>query len=519
MSDMAGPGFRPALADVKSALPDAHAAGLQGRAPFWMIAARGAADAGGTTAARAFLTGIAGHLVLVAVMPIPRILIIEDDPDGLRSVREAVDEMDFEAVTATRGADGVRRFEADGADLVLTDLVMPDIDGMEVMKRIRKRDADVPILIMTAYGSVSSAVQALKQGAYDYITKPLDLDDLQAKLTRALETRRLRVDVRRLTDAVHGRYGVAAMVAESPAMRAVVEQIRAIAPTSATVLIQGESGTGKEVVARALHADGRRAAGPFVAVNCGGLTESLLESELFGHERGAFTGATEQRKGAFERADGGTLFLDEVGNAPASVQIKLLRVLEERELTRVGGQKTIRVDVRLISASNAVLEELVQAGDFREDLLYRLKVVTLELPPLRARREDIRPLVQRFVAAAGTEHGRVIQAVAPDCFPVLEQQEWPGNVRQLRNVIESSVVMCTGATLRPADLRLSVTPRVAVADAAMAVPEGWTLERMEREILSQMLRRHEGNRTLVADKLGISRRTIQRKIKELGLPF
>ncbi len=453
-------------------------------------------------------------------MPKPRILILEDDPDGLRSVREAVEDMGFVAVAAAKGVEGVRRFEEEGADTVLTDLVMPDIDGLEVMKRIRGRDADVPILIMTAYGSVSSAVQAMKQGAYDYITKPLDLDDLQAKLTRALETRRLRGDVQRLTVAVHGKYGVAAMVAESPPMRALVEQIRAIAPTNATVLIQGESGTGKEVVARALHADGKRRAAAFVAVNCGAIAESLLESELFGHEKGSFTGATEQRKGAFERADGGTLFLDEIGNAPQSVQVKLLRVLEERELTRVGGQKTIAVDVRLISASNQDLDELVEAGEFRNDLLYRLKVVSLDLPPLRARREDIRPLAERFVAAACAEHGRAIQSIAAECFALLEQQEWPGNVRQLRNVVESAVVMCRGTVLQAGDFKIRDAARTAVTAADhLHVPEGWTLERMEKEILSQMLQRYDGNRTMVAEKLGLARRTIQRKIKELGLPF
>jgi DNA-binding NtrC family response regulator len=388
-----------------------------------------------------------------------------------------------------------------------------------VLNRIQRIDSRMPVLIMTAYGSVSSAVGAMKSGAYDYITKPLDLDDLQSKLARAVETRRLRAEVAQLERSVGERYGAAAMVAESPGMREVIRQIEALADTAATVLIQGESGTGKELVARALHADGKRRSGAFVAVNCGAFTETLLESELFGHEKGAFTGATALHRGAFERADGGTLFLDEVGNAPPPVQVKLLRVLEEREIMRVGGQSIIPVDVRLISASNRDLDELVQAGEFRHDLLYRLQVVALHIPPLRERREDIRPLTDRFLVAACQQHGRAVNAVDPACYALLERFDWPGNVRQLRNVIESAVVMATKPTLQPSDLRLVDIRKPAAAAEPLTVPEGLTMADLEKEILSQLLRRHEGNRTLVADKLGIGRRTIQRKIKEYNLPF
>jgi len=450
-------------------------------------------------------------------MPKLKILVVEDDPDGRRSVCDAVKEFGYEAVGVETGAEGVARFQQASFASVLSDLVLPDFDGVEVLSRIRAIDESVPVLIITAYGTVSSAVDAMKAGAYDYITKPLDLDDLQTKLSRAVETRRLRAEVEQLHDAVRAQHGVETMVAASPAMKELVEQVDALADSLATVLIQGESGTGKEVLARALHAGGGRAAGPFVAVNCGAFTESLLESELFGHEKGAFTGATERRKGAFERADGGTLFLDEVGNAPATVQVKLLRVLEERELVRVGGETSLQVDVRLVSASNQDLEELVSGGEFREDLLYRLKVVTLEIPPLRERREDIRPLVDRFVAASCEQHGRHLESVDPGCYGLLEAREWPGNVRQLRNVIEASVVMSRGTTLTADDLRMEDASRKS--DDDFVVPEGKTLEELEKEILIQLLRRHDGNRTLVADKLGISRRTIQRKIKEYGLPF
>ena len=446
----------------------------------------------------------------------PRVLIVEDDRDGCRSVKEAIEDAGYEAVVAMRGEEGVRVFREEPTDAVLTDLVLPDIDGMEVMALIRKIDSQVPVMIMTAYGSASSAVQALKSGAYDYITKPLDLDDLQSKVERALETRRLRSEVKQLHQSVHDRYGVASIIAKSAGMLNIIGQVRHLAGTRATILITGESGTGKELIARALHVEGNRANGPFVAVNCGAFAETLLESELFGHEKGAFTGAAVRHKGAFERADGGTLLLDEIGDAPKTVQVKLLRVLEEREFARVGGQESIHVDVRVISASNQDLGDLVAAGDFREDLLYRLKVVTLSIPPLRERREDIRPLADRFIEMACREHGRHVHSVSPDFYALLEQQEWPGNVRQLRNVVESSVVMATTTALSAGDLRFDDRK---TQDPGLTIPEGMTLDQYERELLSQTLKRYDGNRTLVAEKLGISRRTIQRKIKDYNLPF
>ncbi|MDA0990036.1 MAG: sigma-54 dependent transcriptional regulator [Verrucomicrobia bacterium] len=446
-----------------------------------------------------------------------RVLIIEDDPAGCRSVRDAVEDAGWRAEATMTATEGLAAFERGGFDAVLTDLVLPDLDGMGVLEKIQALDPTIPVLIMTAYGTVSSAVAAMKAGAYDYVTKPLDLDELQARLARALETQRLRGEVATLKDSVHGRYGVDAMVAESSAMKAVVEQILALADTQATVLIQGESGTGKEVVARALHAEGERRAGPFVAVNCGAFAESLLESELFGHEKGAFTGAAAQRKGAFERADGGTLFLDEIGNAPPSVQVKLLRVIQERELVRVGGQDTIDVNVRLVSASNRDLVELVEANEFREDLLYRLNVVTMHLPPLRERRADIRPLAERFLREACEANNRTIRTTEKGYYEALEQYEWPGNVRQLRNTMESCVVMSTSGVLETRHLQFRGRATQPATD--WQVPEGKTLEAMEKEILTQLLQRHSGNRTLVADKLGIARRTIQRKIKDYDLPY
>ncbi|MDD5520097.1 MAG: sigma-54 dependent transcriptional regulator [Kiritimatiellae bacterium] len=446
-----------------------------------------------------------------------RILVIEDDPDGQRSVVEAIEDGGFEAIAAGTGKEGLKLFREGDFDSVLSDLVLPDIDGIEVLAQIKKIDSQMPVLIMTAYGSISSSVKAIKGGAYDYITKPLDLDDLQSKIARAVETRHLRKEVLDLQKSIHSHYTATSIIAKSPGMMEIIRQIGALADTNATVLISGESGTGKELVARALHVDSKRSTGPFVAVNCGAFAESLLESQLFGHEKGAFTGATNQHKGAFERADGGTLFLDEIGDAPKSVQIKLLRVLEEREILRVGGHTPFHIDVRLISASNKDLDELIESGEFREDLLYRLKVVTLHIPPLRQRREDIKPLAERFIAAASEEHGRYIASVEPSFYEKLESYDWPGNVRQLQNVIESSVIMAREPVLRTPLLSMGIEKKRA--ETGFSIPEGMSFSELEKEILSQLLSRYEGNRTLTAEKLGISRRTIQRKIKEHNLPY
>ena len=450
----------------------------------------------------------------------PSILIIEDDPDGARSVSEVAADAGFDVTLAATGRDGLERFRERTPDVVLTDLVLPDIDGIEVLERVQRLDHDVPVIVMTAYGSVDSSVKAMRTGAYDYITKPLDLDDLQTKLRRASETSRLRRQVDQLSASVRSRFTATAMVAESPAMQAVLRQVEALADTNATVLIQGESGTGKELVAKALHVDSRRAASPFVAVNCGAFAESLLESELFGHEKGSFTGAVAQHKGAFERADGGTLFLDEIGDAPAAVQVKLLRAIEEREIRRIGGQQPFKVNVRLLSATNKDLAELAAERGFREDLLYRINVVTITMPPLRRRPEDIRPLAERFIAKAIEEHRRAIVRVEESFYDRLHTYDWPGNIRQLRNVVESAVLLTQGDTLTAAVLNIPTGAGGRQASSGeVYAPENMTLAEIEKHVLEQSLSRCQGNRTLTAEKLGLSRRTIQRKIKEHSLPY
>lgn len=448
-----------------------------------------------------------------------KILIIEDDLDNARSVTEVAEDAGFETATVHTGAEGIKVFQSDVPDVVLSDLVLPDIDGIQVMGQLKKIDPAVPVLIMTAYGSVESGVRAMREGAYDYVTKPLDLDDIQSKLRRAAEASRLRRQVNALSRTVRERFTSTAMIAESVGMKRVVSQIEALADTAATVLIRGESGTGKELVAKALHVDSKRRDGPYVAVNCGAFAENLLESELFGHEKGAFTGAVNTYKGAFERADGGTLFLDEIGDAPAAVQVKLLRALEEKEVRRVGGRDTFKVNVRLVSATNRDLDALVRDGSFREDLLYRLNVVTIQIPPLRERRADIRPLADRFISRAASENGKTVTSVAKDFYLALEGYDWPGNVRQLRNVVESAVLLSPNGELNADSVNIPGKMRPSTPAGAVGLPEGMTLEEAERQILVQKLQENNGNRSVTAEQLGISRRTIQRKIKEHNLPY
>ncbi|MDD5677909.1 MAG: sigma-54 dependent transcriptional regulator [Kiritimatiellae bacterium] len=442
-----------------------------------------------------------------------RILIIEDDPDGRRSVAEAMEEAGYAVTTAATGETGIRLFQEQPFDAVLSDIRLPDIDGQKVQERLKAINAEVPVLLMTAYGTVASAVSALKAGAYDYILKPLNLTDIQSKVAHAIENRRLRSQVSSLKKALYGR----TIIAVSPGMVELLRQVKTVAATQATVLILGESGVGKELIARALHDGSARADGPFVAVNCGAFSESLLESELFGHEKGAFTGAINRHEGAFERARGGTLFLDEIGIAPPAVQTRLLRVLEEREIMRVGGTQMIPTDVRVISASNRNLDDLVAERIFRHDLLYRLQVVTLSVPPLRERQEDIRPLADFFIADACNLHGRHIDQIEDGFYKVLERHPWSGNVRELKNAVESAVIMATASRLTAASLNLEQPGERA--PAGIVILPQTTLAEIERQALLQSLERHTGSRNLAAEELGLSTRTIQRKIKEYDLPF
>ncbi|MBM4165130.1 MAG: sigma-54-dependent Fis family transcriptional regulator [Lentisphaerae bacterium] len=448
----------------------------------------------------------------------PLVLVVDDDKntrDGLeRALRRLYDVR--QAESAPRAMDELARGDV---DVMLADLRMPGMDGLELLRRVQARHPDVVCLLLSAYGSIETAVEAMKQGAYDFLTKPVNLDHLEVVLERALQSRAMKARVQELEGRLDDKYGMERIIGQAPEMRHVFDLIRQAAPTQATVLIRGASGTGKELVAQAVHRLSGRARGPFVAVHCAALSPTLLESELFGHERGAFTGATARRKGRFEQADGGTLFLDEISEIDASLQVKLLRVLETRTFERVGGEETVAVDIRLIAATNRNLEEWVKQGKFREDLYFRLNVVDINLPTLAQRAADIPLLSDAFIREYAGKHGRVIAGMTPDAAELLGVYAWPGNVRELRNTIEKMVVLAHSDRLGvrdvPPNIRDAVRGRAPAARAS-----GGALADVERDRILAVLAGKQQNRSQAAVELGISRRTLIRKLnvyREQGL--
>ncbi len=396
-------------------------------------------------------------------------------------------------------------------DLALLDIKMPGMDGMELEARLKQADPDLILIMMTGYATVDTAVKALKNGAYDYLTKPVDPDELSHLVSKALEHRRTRREVVRLQENLKEIFPKTELVGKSPAMRRVSEMIETVAPTDSTVLITGESGTGKEVVARAIHAASPRRLMPMVTIHCGALTETLLESELFGHERGAFTGAQFRKKGKFEIAEGGTVFLDEISDISLKTQTDLLRVLQEKEVVRVGSTQPIHVDFRAIAATNKDLQALVQAGTFRPDLYYRLHVVTIDMPPLRDRREDIPLLVEHFITRlCATMNRPQPPQVAPEAMDLLIRYHWPGNVRELENAVERALVIGRGRELRPADFSFQL-------QAAGEPSSGRSLEEVERAHIAHVWSQSSGNHSRAARTLGIDRTTLYKKLKRYGL--
>jgi two-component system, NtrC family, response regulator HydG len=394
-------------------------------------------------------------------------------------------------------------------DIALIDIKMPGMDGMELQARLREADPELTVVIMTGYASVDTAVQALKQGAYDYITKPVDPDELSHLVSNALEHKRARREVVRLRENLQEVFPSTELIGKSPAMKKVVELIEMVAPTEATVLITGESGTGKEVVARAIHAAGPRRYMPMVTIHCGALTETLLESELFGHEKGSFTGAQYRKKGKFEVADGGTVFLDEISDISLKTQTDLLRVLQEKEIVRVGGNQQIKVDFRAIAATNKNLDALVKAGTFRPDLYYRLHVFCIDLPPLRERREDIPLLVNHFLNKFCTATSRQAPGISAEAMDVLMRHDWPGNVRELENAVERALVVGRGSEIRPADFSFQFDGE--------APKGGRTLEDIERAHIERILRETQHNLSRAARVLDIDRTTLYNKLRKYGL--
>jgi DNA-binding NtrC family response regulator len=446
-----------------------------------------------------------------------RVLVVEDE-DKLRRVLELhLLSSGFE-VDQCRSAEDALRL-ADRADLVLTDLRLPGKDGLELLAELKRQNSAAPVIVMTAFGTVETAVQAMKSGASEFLLKPFSLDHLSAVLNKAFELRALKDENRQLREELGRRYELDSMVGRSPAMQEIFATVVRVAPTRATVLLCGESGVGKDLIARAIHHYSPRKDRPLVKINCTAIPESLMESELFGYEKGAFTGAAAAKPGKFEQAHTGTVFLDEIGDVPASIQVKLLRVLQEREFERLGSNVTRHIDVRVVAATNADLRAAIEEGAFREDLYYRLNVVPINIPPLRDRKEDIPYLVDHFIRKLGPECGSMVECVTDEALAKLESYHWPGNVRELENVIERSLVMCNGKRLDADDIRLDATsrPRNHAAPAGAFLPEGLTLDEYEQEIIREAMRRAEGNKSLAARMLGLTRNALRYRLAQMGM--
>ncbi|MBI4390789.1 MAG: sigma-54-dependent Fis family transcriptional regulator [candidate division NC10 bacterium] len=445
-----------------------------------------------------------------------RILVVDDEAPQRELLAGFLAKQGYEVVPVASGNEALARLQRETFDLILTDHRMPQMSGLDLLKAAREVNPELPVVVMTAYGSVEQAVAAMKAGAYDYLGKPIDLDDLLHRIGKVRERQQLLAEVRALRQDLRGRYRLEGIIAESGAMQEVLGVVRRVAPSTATVLIQGESGTGKELVARALHAQSPRASGPFVAVNCAALPETLLESELFGHEKGAFTGASERRLGRFEAAEGGSIFLDEIGDLSPGLQVKLLRVLQERRVERVGANRPIPVDVRVIAATKVDLERAIREQRFREDLYYRLNVVTVTLPPLRRRREDLPPLLDHFLKRFAQANAKDIRGFTREARDALMKYDYPGNVRELENIVERAVLLSRGEVIGLADLPLAVQEGAGAAGAPPASLPA-LLEQVEREKILEALRDAGGIQTRAAERLGISERALRYKLKKYGL--
>jgi two-component system nitrogen regulation response regulator GlnG len=468
-------------------------------------------------------------------------ILVADDEDSVRWVLvKALQSAGHNVVEARGGREALAQLTGQPLDLAFVDLRMPDTDGISVLTSAREAGVTTPIVIVTAQNTMDNAIEAMKRGAYDYVAKPFNVDEVCAVATRALEMSRLTTDLSRLEREMRGRFEVGvAIVGNSPAMQEIYKAIGRVATADATVLIQGESGTGKELIAKVIHYHSQRWSGPFIAINCSAIPRELLESELFGHEKGAFTGATEQRAGKFELAQGGTILLDEIADMPLELQAKLLRVLQEREVTRLGGREVIKVDCRILAATNQSLDRAVKQSRFREDLFFRLNVVPIQVPPLRERRSDIPELITFFLGKINREMGTSIAAISPDARDMLVRHNWPGNVRELENTLVRAAVLAAGPTLMPRDLALATQEPTPTAYGDMSLEEivrlklkeyfrqtgdvepsdlyALIIERIERPLIELTLERTGGNQLQAAAILGINRNTLRKKIAALKI--
>jgi DNA-binding NtrC family response regulator len=444
----------------------------------------------------------------------PRILVVDDEEKLRRVIELQLSTAGFEVDKAASAEEALKL--AERADLVLTDLKLPGMDGLGLLAAIRRQNMFAPVIMMTAFGSIQVAVEAMKAGAADFLLKPFSLDHLMAVIQKALEMRALRDENRQLREELGKRYEFDNIVGRSTAMQEIFATIERVAPTRATVLLAGESGVGKDLIARAIHFHSPRRDRPFVKINCTALPENLMESELFGYEKGAFTGANTTKPGKFEQADTGTVFLDEIGDVPPSIQVKLLRILQEREFERLGSNKTRHIDVRVIAATNQDLRAALEQGTFREDLYYRLNVVPISIIPLRERMQDIPFLAEHFLSKYSAETGNKVQAITPAAMSKLMTYHWPGNVRELENVIERSLVMCTGDRLDAADIKMDNMPRPR-SGGEFALPAGMTLDQYEQEIIREALKRADGNKSQAARSLGLTRNALRYRLAQMGL--
>lgn len=456
-------------------------------------------------------------------------ILIVDDEEAIRtSLRSILEDEGYEVATAASGAEALKIYGTDPPDLMMLDIWMPEMDGLETLRRVKEFAPATQVMMMSGHGSIETAVKAVKLGAYDYIEKPLSLENVTLRVKHALEQYRLEQENRVLRTKVQQKFE---LVGQSPVMQQLRQLIETAGPTNSRVLIGGENGTGKELVARAIHMHSARADHPFVAVNCAAIPETLIESELFGHEKGSFTGATSMKRGQFEQADGGTLFLDEIGDMSLNTQAKVLRALQEQQFTRVGGTKLMKVDVRVLAASNKDLEKEIQKGHFREDLYYRLNVVPIVVPPLRERRDDIPALVRHFLKAHADEQGLRMKDVSPEAMAVLQQYEWPGNIRELRNLIERLMIMVPGGVIDASQAAMSIqgrgigspVPSNAGGQAASSL-FGKAYDSLrdarnafEKEYIGRKLREHHWNISRTAEDLKIERSHLHRKIKLLDV--
>jgi DNA-binding NtrC family response regulator len=445
-----------------------------------------------------------------------RILVVEDEEKLRRVVELQLASAGFDVDKAATAEDGLKL--VDRADLVLSDLRLPQMDGLQFLGLIRRQNAQVPVIMMTAFGSVETAVESMKAGATDFVLKPFSLDHLMQVVHKALEVRALREENRALKEELGRRYEFDNIIGRSQPMQEIFATIERVAPTRATVLLAGESGVGKDLIARAIHFRSPRKDHPLVKINCSAIPENLMESELFGYEKGAFTGAQTSKPGKFEQADKGTVFLDEIGDVPAAIQVKLLRILQEREFERLGSNTTRHIDVRVIAATNQDLRAALEQGTFREDLYYRLNVVPLNIPPLRERKQDIPFLAGHFLKKLAPDAGSEVQSITEAGMEKLLAYHWPGNVRELENVVERSLVMCSGKVLDERDIHLENAPRPRVQSDSSFLPDGLTLDQYEQELIREALRRAGGNKSQAARLLGLTRNALRYRLTQMGMP-